>query len=110
MDLSDRHYGELIRIALNKRVGWVPLGPLNAARHGRRLLTYHRANYLADLESAGLVSIEPSNNKTDTGTVRLTEAGKNAIRAMPDDLGVELWPLPNDIRAAKAKIGAAPMS
>jgi len=102
MDLTRYHYKELIRLALNKRAGWVPLGPLSAARRGRKLLTYHRANELADLEKAGLVSIVPGKN--DTGTIRLTEAGRAAILAMPDDLHVELYPLPVDIAAAKAKL------
>src|SRR5262249_15475637 len=103
MELTARHYGELIRCVLNKRAGWVPLGPLMAARR-KKLLTYPRANLLADLESAGLVLITPG--KKDTGIILLTDAGKNAIRAMPDDLGADWWPLPIDIRAAKVKVGS----
>src|SRR5260370_40122601 len=114
MDLTASHYAELIGLALNKRAGWVPLGPLNAARRGRKLLTYHWANELADLERAGLVLIEPGKNPTptgtrgagDTGTIRLTQAGRAAIISIPDDLHVELYPLPADIAKAKPKITA----
>jgi hypothetical protein len=103
MDLTHRHYGELIKAALAKRPGWVPLGPLDAARRGRQLMTYHRANYLADLERAGLITCTAAKGK-ETATIRLTDQGKTAIRVMPDDLQAEFFPLPVDIAAAKQRL------
>lgn len=101
MELTRRHYGELIRAALNKRPGWVPLGPLERARRGRKLAVYRRANVLADLERSGLLSITAGK---ETGTIRLTDAGKAAILDMPDDIGADIYPLPVDITQAKASI------
>ena len=102
MKLTRYHYTQLIALILNKRAGWVSLGALNAARRQPLLTHYHRANELADLEKAGLVSIEPGKN--DTGIILLTDAGRAAILSMPDDIGSRAYPLPVDIAKAKAKL------
>lgn len=101
--LDRRHYGELIRAALNKREGWIPFGPLEVARR-RPLKSYDRANKVADLERAGLITCTAT-KKRDKAKIALTEAGKAAILAMPDDIGADLYPLPIDIKEAKEKVG-----
>jgi site-specific recombinase XerD len=101
--LTDIHYDELIKAALNKRAGWVYLGPVETARRGVKLNTYGRANDLADLEQAGLILLTPSKDG-QKATITLTEAGKAAIQAMPDDIGADFYPLPVDIAAAKARV------
>ena len=102
MNLTNEHYRELIKAATARRLGWVPAGPLHAARY-KQLLTYRRANVLAALEKAGLVTLTETKSQ-ETATIRLTEAGKQAIRDMPDDLHAEWFPLPIDIAEAKAKV------
>lgn len=103
MDLDKQHYVELISTALNERPGWVPLGPLEAARRGRKLLTYHRANVLADLERGGLIALTPGKSGR-IATIRLTEAGRQTIRVMPDDLNADWFPLARDIAKAKERV------
>lgn len=102
MELSNRLYRELISQALNKRAGWVPFGPLEAARR-RKLRTYDTANRLVELEQAGLITLEAGKSGR-TATIRLTEAGKEAIRTGPDDIGAALFPLACDIAQAKARV------
>ena len=101
VNLTNRHFVELIKAALNDRPGWVPLGLLEAAR--RRVLhgPYSRPNILADLEHDGLITLTPGKS---TATIRLTDKGKQAIRTMPDDLHEDWFPLPIDITQVKAKL------
>jgi hypothetical protein len=103
--MKDEHqvYRELIRATLNTRPGRVQLGPLEAARSGRQLLTYSRANTLAGLEVDGLVTLAAGKDRK-MATIRLTEAGRAVILAMPDDVGAEYFPRPVDIAKAKAKL------
>jgi hypothetical protein len=79
------HYAELVKAALNARPGWVPLGPLDAARRGWKQFTYPRANYLADLERVGLIICAPSRSGK-TAAIRLTLACRQTITDMPDNL------------------------
>lgn len=100
---------ELVWRALSKRAGWVYAQPLVAART-RKLTTYRVANDLAELERHGLVSLTLSKSK-ERYTVRLTEAGRAAVLAMPEDFFTEarrtknpwLWN-EQDIRNAKEKL------
>lgn len=55
------------------------------------------------LQRAGLMTLTAAKSG-ETATIRLTEAGKQAIRDMPDDLHAEWFPLPIDIAEAKAKV------
>lgn len=105
MELNKRLYRELVSIALNNRAGWVPIGPLEAARR-RKLRTYDRSNRLVELEQGGLITLTVSKTG-ETATIRLNEAGKEAIRAMPDDVGANLFPLPQDIARAKQRVSQA---
>jgi len=102
MNLTAHHYRELIKAALNERPGWVPLGPMEAAKRRKLTGPYSRPNILADLERDGLITLT---NGKNTATIRLTEAGQQAIQAMPDDLHADWFPLPADIAKAKARLG-----
>lgn len=101
--LTNRDYGELINLALLRRPGWIPAGPVDAAKR-RPLYTYQRANTIAKLIQAGYVDATRGQGG-DMYSLRLTEAGKNVIRAMPDELLREEWfPLACDIAEAKARL------
>lgn len=103
MNLSREDYGELISLALNTRAGWIPAGPVDAAKR-RKLHLYNRANVIARLIQAGLVSATCSKSG-QTYTLRLTDDGKQAILVMPDELPGEVWfPLARDIAMAKARV------
>lgn len=110
-DLSIAAAHELVWRALSKRPGWVYSGPLEAART-RKLTTYLTANHLAELERRGLVSLTLSKSK-ERYTVRLTEAGRAAVLAMPEDFFAEAikknpWQWnEQDIRKAKARLSEA---
>ncbi|MEP7286949.1 MAG: hypothetical protein ABI947_14425 [Chloroflexota bacterium] len=105
--LTHRHYSELIRAAMNDWPGWVPLGPMEGVPRRKLTEPYSRPNILADLEKAGLVSLTLGKNNR-TATIRLTTAGIEAICTMPDKLpGDHFFPLPQDITAAKDRLGCA---
>jgi hypothetical protein len=84
-----------VLLAFSRQANWIPASVVAEAR------LHHPDKMVFQLEKAGLVSFTPSMSGYD---VRLTEAGKQVIRDMPDDIRAEQFPLHEDIARAKARV------
>lgn len=109
LSLTNRHYSHLVKGALSqKRRPWIYRGPMDGARNHKLksgTITAMVANELAELEKAGLVYLKLDATRGSRYFIHLTDAGKLAVLKMPDKLdGAQFYPLPCDIREAKAAL------